>query len=84
VAAETFGLKLYPNPVRIALNISLNSEIARVELVSLTGRKVLSHSIQGGATYTLNVQNIAAGCYVMVATLKNGAVVTQAIIKAAN
>ncbi|MDR1341625.1 MAG: Ig-like domain-containing protein [Prevotellaceae bacterium] len=81
VSAETFGLKLYPNPVRTALNISLTSEIARVELVSQTGSKVLSRSVQGTTAYTLNLQGVAAGSYVMAITLKNGAVVTQIIVK---
>jgi hypothetical protein len=81
VSTENFGLKLYPNPVRTELNISLTGEIAQVELVSLTGRKVLSRSVQGSAAYTLNLQGVAAGSYVMVATLKNGAVVTQIIVK---
>ncbi|MDR0415153.1 MAG: T9SS type A sorting domain-containing protein [Prevotellaceae bacterium] len=81
VSAETFGMKLYPNPVRTELNISFEGEIAQVELVSLTGRKVLLHKVQGSAACTLNLQDVAAGCYVMIATLKNGAIVTQVITK---
>jgi hypothetical protein len=64
VAIETYGLKLYPNPVRADLNVSLDQEIAAVELVNIMGSKVLSRKLQGAAAYTLNLQSVAAGKYV--------------------
>ncbi|MDR0415152.1 MAG: T9SS type A sorting domain-containing protein [Prevotellaceae bacterium] len=79
--AETLGLKIYPNPVRKELNISVTGKIAQVELVSLTGEKALSRKVHGVTSYTLDMQNIATGSYVLVVTLENGAVVTQVIAK---
>jgi hypothetical protein len=81
VATETYGLKLYPNPVRTELIISLDQEITAVELVDLMGSKVLSRKLRGAAAYTLNLQSVAAGRYVVVITLKNGAVIARIIVK---
>jgi hypothetical protein len=81
VATETYGLKLYPNPVRADLNVRLDQEIAAVELVNIMGSKVLSRKLQGAAACTLNLQSVAAGKYVAVITLKNGAVVARIIVK---
>jgi chitodextrinase len=81
VSAEAYGLKLYPNPVHTELNVSLAAEIAQVELVSLTGGKVLSHNVHGSTSYVLSLQGVAAGSYVLVVTLRNGDVITQIIVK---
>jgi hypothetical protein len=80
-ATETYGLKLYPNPVRTDLNVSLDQEVAAVELVNIMGSKVLSRKLQGAAACTLNLQSVAAGRYVAVITLKNGAVVARIVVK---
>ena len=58
----------YPNPATTQLNITLPDASAQygLALFNLNGQKVLSRSINGGnSIYTLNVQNIPAGVYLM-------------------
>jgi hypothetical protein len=81
VASETFGLNVHPNPVSSLLNISINREIARVELVSISGEKILTRKVTGGTSYTLNMEGVATGSYVLVVIPKTGAAVTQIIVK---
>lgn len=67
LANETFdkaSISIYPNPATSILNISLanNSEISKVTVTDLSGKKILE---QNGNLKTINIENLAKGMYVL-------------------
>lgn len=63
---ETIGI--YPNPVTTILNISLenNSEVQKVEIYDLTGKKVKFYE---GNTTSIHVGDLTSGFYILEVTI---------------
>lgn len=59
-------LKLYPNPVISQLTIENNESILGINIVSLEGKIMKQFSdLDGSATYTINLDNLQNGLYVL-------------------
>ncbi len=67
VAANEFSLTVYPNPVKEALNITINgtvNETANVTLMDVSGKVVKTVSANTNAL-TLNTTGLPAGVYIL-------------------
>jgi hypothetical protein len=62
-AFNTSGMKLYPNPVRNILNVSLKN-LKAIEVYNVTGQLLLS-SKTSGDSHTLNVESLKSGIYIL-------------------
>jgi len=72
---------LYPNPAKNVINIKLrdtNSQIIEANIFDLNGRSSLQTKITDN---TINVQNLAAGTYIVVLKNTDGATSSQKFIK---
>jgi hypothetical protein len=74
-------LKLFPNPVKNALNIQLseNSNYA-LEVTDLNGKKVYSSNLSG-QNFELNTAEWAQGLYLLRLIDENGKTYTQKVVK---
>lgn len=73
------NIAIYPNPFNNVLNIESPSPIARVEVISLTG-KVLTSTESSGLTVSIELSKLAAGTYLVRVQNEEG-VIIQKIVK---
>ena len=73
-AVESFTI--YPNPVITTLNILLNEEIENVEIYSINGRLISTHT-----SLILDVSNLQSGLYIVKVKNKNNQVAIKKFIK---
>lgn len=73
------GLKIYPNPVKDILTISLDAEITNVTLYNLLGQEVLAKAINANQG-NIDVSNLHIGTY-FVTIQANNTIKTFKIIK---
>lgn len=82
LSSESFSiknLKLYPNPVKDILNLSLDKEITTVSINNLLGQEVFTKTVNSNET-SIDVAGLAAGTYLVKVT-SNNEVKTVKIIK---
>jgi hypothetical protein len=74
-------VSLYPNPVHTQLNVSTSNNIAiqQIEIVDLSGRKVI-HVKPNGSNASINVEDLRSGTYLITITTENG-VKTKRFVK---
>lgn len=79
---EGLGLKIYPNPMNQELSIfSQNEEANEIQLVDLTGKIVLTSSMNLGST-SLNTSYLESGTYFCVVLSNNGTkLLTKKLVK---
>lgn len=70
-------ISLYPNPAKEVLNISSSSQIAKIEVFDLLGKKVASNS----NTSNVNVAAIGKGTYIVKVVQENGSIIAKQFIK---
>ena len=75
IVADNANVMVYPNPVTSILYI--DAEVASAKLVSLTGQVV----VEVESDNKLNVANLPAGIYVLMATTIDGDVVKTKVVK---
>lgn len=67
------ALKIYPNPTSTFLNIELpDSRSATVEIIDLTGNKIISDTISSIGKNQIDVHHLSSGIYVMQLTTQEG------------
>ncbi|MFV0564428.1 MAG: T9SS type A sorting domain-containing protein [Flavobacteriaceae bacterium] len=82
---KTTEIKLYPNPAKDYVNISLNNnnynEVS-VEVFNLNGQKVLSeqHTFNGTTPFELSTSTLSSGVYVVNITNKSKKTITKKLI----
>ena len=72
-------VRIYPNPATVTLVVSAESVIARYELVSLNGTKVLS-GISSESELRLDVSQLSDGVYVLLLEDAEGGVATRRVL----
>ena len=70
-------ISLYPNPAKEVLNISSYSQIAKIEVYDLLGKKVASNNNASD----VNVAALGKGAYIVKVVQENGSVVAKQFIK---
>lgn len=70
------GVSVYPNPTKDFINIDSQSEVEKVIVYSIDGKKV-----KEAKNSRINISTLPKGNYIMVLTLKNGKTVTEKIVK---
>ncbi len=73
------NLKLYPNPVKDVLNLSLDKEITTVSVNNLLGQEVFTKTVNSNET-SIDIADLAAGTYLVKVT-SNNEVKTVKIVK---
>jgi len=73
---------LYPNPTQNVLNISVKNgvQLQSAEIYNVTGQRVMNQSFEASAEGVMNVQDLAAGVYIVKLTTDQG-VASQRLIK---
>jgi hypothetical protein len=74
------NIRTYPNPATNSITISAQSEIATIKITNLVGQNSISESVNGNLK-VINLSNLAAGNYILVAKMKNGQTSTQKFSK---
>ena len=74
------NFKMFPNPVKDFLNISLDSEIAGVSIYNLLGQEVLRKSINARQD-KIDVSELSSGTYIIKVLTQEGATVNKKITK---
>lgn len=69
VSNQTNNVSLYPNPAKNVLNIQSDNTIYGIEIMDITGRKVLEQ--KGNATQ-IDIQSLEQGMYNLIITSKGG------------
>lgn len=63
---SSLSVKIYPNPVSSVLSVSHPSEVSRLTIVNLQGKKLIQQTIALSATSTeVNVSSLQAGTYII-------------------
>ena len=70
-------MNIWPNPVDEVLYLEAE-EMQQIEIFSMEGELILT---MANDLESINVSDLAKGCYLLKATLNNGCVVTQKFIK---
>lgn len=77
----TGRVSLYPNPANNSLFIDSMEDLNSVSIFSLDGRQVATFNKVVEGTNNLNIENLSKGIYMVHFTAKNGATLTQKLIK---
>ena len=82
LGAADFGntkktISLYPNPAQEVLNISSSSQIAKIEVYDLLGKKVASNNNASD----VNIAALGKGAYIVKVVQENGSVIAKQFIK---
>ena len=80
VETESTPFRCYPNPLSDKLYIDCDQEVILVELLDLQGRKV-KRLVESGERNVFNIGRLASGYYVVKATLQNGVVLIDKVLK---
>lgn len=78
--AQVNTISVYPNPARESLVIKSEDAIASYKLVSIIGNTVLANGSISSTSVSVDISNIPAGVYFMVAEMQNGSSGTSKII----
>ena len=70
-------ISLYPNPAKEVLNISSSSQIAKIEVYDLLGKKVASNNNASD----VNIAALGKGAYIVKVVQENGSVIAKQFIK---
>ncbi len=73
-------LRIFPNPAPDQVYIESNEPIDNIEILTLTGNVVLSDESGGNRSWTVNIQSLNSGIYLVRITIQNR-VYTRKIIK---
>jgi hypothetical protein len=81
IQAKNSEVKIYPIPANEKINIVSGSELSVIELLSISGNKILSENISGN-NYELNIRNVSEGIYfVKIKTTDNKETIKKIIIQ---
>jgi len=73
-------LMLFPNPAIDLVYIESNQAMSKIELLRVSGVRVLEKQDQGVFSTGLNVSNLSPGFYLVMITLENGERISQRLI----
>lgn len=76
----SLALRIFPNPASDRIFIESNETINKIKLMTTDGRKVITDDLVGDNSYTLNLQSLAPGMYLVNITIQNK-VLLRKIIK---
>lgn len=74
-------IKIIPNPFINKVSINTEKEISKVEILSISGKLILSQYVTGNNT-TIMTDNILQGVYLINIYQNDGSIITKKIIKA--
>ncbi len=77
------GLRIYPNPTFNKLNIELNEAALAVnyKINDMLGKTVLTGTLTPVSTFTIDVENIPNGSYIIELKTTNGEIISDKFIK---
>jgi hypothetical protein len=76
---ERLSLSVFPNPALEVLHVRSSQRLARVRLLDISGRAVLTESISTGR-YTVSLAGIPPGLYLLEATDMEGRAAVQKVV----
>ncbi len=75
------AISLYPNPVTEQLQVNSDQPLLSYSVLDVSGRQVMTGSCNSAVTIYINVQELAAGTYVLQTTGVNGVIVKTQFVK---
>jgi hypothetical protein len=78
---SSVSVSLYPNPAHSQLNLTASNDmiLERIEIIDLSGRKILSNQ-PNSSSINLNVETLKAGAYLITIVTENGTI-TKRFVK---
>ena len=80
IASEN-NLKLYPNPAKDEITISSNNRIDSYQILDVTGKIVLSNLQEQRLNYSIDVNSLSKGIYLIKIKIGNSSVIKKLLIK---
>lgn len=74
-------LKLFPNPTKGDITISLNNNIKTIEVYDVLGKKVMNANVQNANSYVMNLQSLSNGVYIVQITDSSDNQLVKKIVK---
>ncbi len=59
------NITIYPNPAQDKLNVVVNSNVNQLEMINMTGQRIIQKDVIGEGTKTLDLNNVAEGIYML-------------------
>ncbi len=84
VSSENTGFVIFPNPATNQLfikNSATQNENMQVSILSIDGRVVWQNKLSSNTTMSINIENLARGCYIVNAISKNQVIRQKLIAK---
>ena len=78
--AISSNFNIYPNPASSVLHIDNAEQISKVEVLSLSGQQLLYKLNMSNSTFSLPVEGLAKGVYILRLTEKNNEISNQRLI----
>jgi hypothetical protein len=75
--SETFGIKIYPNPTKDNISINANSELLKMEVVSMDGRVLIINEYKE----SIDISDFSEGAYYLNVYYPDGQKSTHKILK---
>ena len=72
LSSENVNIKVYPNPVHSQLRIVSGTKITKIEVVNLTGMRVMSKPVGSGNSSVVDVTSLTPGLFFLEIYDKNG------------
>jgi len=82
--SENAGITVYPNPATNQLfikNTTSQNEQFVISILSLDGRIVWQNKLSANSSITINIENLASGCYLVNALSKSQVIRQKLIVK---
>ena len=79
--ANPTKLKLFPNPTKGDITISLINNIKRIEVYNVLGKKVMNANVHNANSYVMNLHSLSNGVYIVQITDSNDHQLVKKIVK---
>lgn len=84
VHSENLGIVIFPNPATNQLfikNTATQNEQMQVSILAIDGRIVWQNNLSSNSAISINIENLARGCYTVNAISKNQIIRQKLIVK---
>jgi hypothetical protein len=78
---ESENSSIFPNPFSNTLTLNYVEKFKRYSIVTATGQTLISESINGNQSLSINTQRLSKGIYMLVLTGKDGELVVKKLVK---
>lgn len=74
-------LKIFPNPTKNILSVNSKIPLSKVQIIDLSGKTIISNTLNNELVYSISLNGIKNGSYILRATRQNGKEIQKLFIK---